>query len=131
MNRQALEQAVALAQRVGHVLIATVGAGPHVAAAGKVALLPGGLLSVTEWFCPGTLANLDADNRVAVVAWDAAADRGFQVIGRVEQAENLAVMDGYSPELAGRPAPLAQWQLAIRPERILDFTRAPHTDVEE
>jgi uncharacterized protein len=125
-----LDQFMELARRAGHVTIATADARgvPHVASAMHVAQ-QGGRLLVSEWFCPGTVANLAENPQVSIVAWDAEVDEGLQVIGVVEQVEDFAVMDGYEPGQAAA-LPQVQRRLIVAPERVLRFTQAPHSDVE-
>jgi len=98
VGQDQVQDAVALAAEVGHLFIATAsGDGlPHLAAAGSMSLDDAGLVRVTEWFCPGTMANLAENRRVSLVAWDREADRGFQLLGRVSEVEDLVVVHGYA-----------------------------------
>jgi hypothetical protein len=134
MSAEKLEQVVRLAAKAGHVLVATAdGEGmPHVAAAGRLELAAGERVAVREWFCPGTVANLRANKCVSVVVWDRESDSGYQLAGRLEEIEDVGVMDGYAPELEGeRPLPQVEERLVIAVERILEFRQAPHSDVAE
>jgi uncharacterized protein len=134
MRPKILNDAVSLADKVGHVLVTTADAAglPHVGAAGRMSSGGAGKVEVMEWFCPGTLANLDRNRRVAVVVWDAPADHGYQLLGEVEQVEDMAMMDGYTPaEAHGHPIPQVERKLIIRVDRILDFTKTPHSDIAE
>jgi hypothetical protein len=54
-------------------------------------------MTVAEWFCPATLANLGASRRVAIVVWDAETDEGYQLIGEVVAIRDLSIADGYMP----------------------------------
>ncbi|MFB3890554.1 MAG: pyridoxamine 5'-phosphate oxidase family protein [Phycisphaerae bacterium] len=131
MNTAALDKALSLAARVGHVLIATAGpdGSPHLATARRFEAAGDGLVAVREWFCPGTVENLQANSRISIVAWDPASDEGYQVLGRVEHVDDCAIMDGYAP---GAPSvPQVQKRLIIRPRRVLAFSQAPHSDTEE
>ena len=69
MNKTTLNQAVALAQKLQHVFVATTdGKGlPHLAAAGKLTLAPAGRVAVAGWFCPTTVAYLQKNRRVSLV----------------------------------------------------------------
>ncbi|MGE5310631.1 MAG: hypothetical protein ACM3MN_02715 [Nitrospirota bacterium] len=60
-GHERLKQALALAETVKTVLVATADSDgcPHVAAAGKIEALPDGRVAVSEWFCPGTVSNLE------------------------------------------------------------------------
>lgn len=127
-----LGQAVELARRLGHIFVATTDAAnmPHVAAAGEV-IINGELVEVRAWFCPVTVANLEQNRAVSLVIWDPETDHGYQVLGRAERSEVMAVMDGYLPtEEDSHPLPQMERKLVIRPERILDFKHAPHSDTD-
>ena len=133
MNADALKKALTLA-RGRPVFVATADrAGlPHLACAGRLAAAPDGRVLLTEWFCPGTLENLAGNPRMSLVVWDQKADSGYQLLGEVERVEDAAVLDGYTPQ-AGTAAPLPQVErrLVVRVDSILDFRKAPHTDVME
>jgi len=134
MNVEALKKAEQLAAKAGHVFVATADAKgwPHVAAAGRLALTPEKHVVVTEWFCPGTMANLQANPRLSLVVWDSAAHVGYQLIGELEEIKDLGVLDGYAPQLEGKiPVPQVERQLLVHIDPVFDFKRAPHTDVEE
>ncbi|MFW6163677.1 MAG: pyridoxamine 5'-phosphate oxidase family protein [Planctomycetota bacterium] len=133
-DRDTLAAAVEMAEGLPHVLVATADeAGlPHVAAAQEIALAQDGTLAVGGWFCPGTVANVEHNPRVAVVIWNPETDQGHQLLGRVERSEQVAMLDGYAPEQeAGPPPPQAERRLVIRVETALRFSHAPHSDVEE
>jgi hypothetical protein len=133
MDSEALRKAVQLSLRA-HVFVATADADgmPHVAAAG--ALSQGGDqgVSITEWFCPGTVENVRDNPAVAVVVWDGESDSGYQLLGEVEGVDDMAVLDGYSAQTeTGAPQPQVSRRLRVRVSSVLDFSRAPHSDVEE
>jgi hypothetical protein len=71
MDVEILKRAEQIAAKAGHVFIATADARgwPHVAAAGSLALTPESQLVVTEWFCPGTMANLQVNPRLSLVVY--------------------------------------------------------------
>jgi len=134
MKTDSLQKAVRLAETTGCVFVATSDADgmPHLAAAGKLSYAGKKNVAVTEWFCPGTVANLDNNKYVSIVVWDKDADTGFQLLGRLEKIVDLGVLDGYAPALEKKPPlPQVQRQLLIRIEKILDFKLGPHSDVEE
>ena len=130
----ALEKAVLLAEKVGHIFVATadtVGQ-PHVAAAAQLANAKDGRVAVRAWFCPGTMVNVMQNRRIALVIWDARADEGFQLFGKVEHVQDLSVLNGYAPEAQKKPPlPQIERQLLIRVDKILQFTHAPHSDLEQ
>ncbi len=134
MNLATLRRAARLSEEVGHAFIATASpAGwPHVVTAGRLGLTHEGHVTVTEWFCPGTMLNLQSNPRVAVVVWDAATDAGYQMLGELEGMKDMGILDGYSVDADGEsPLPQVQRQLLIHVDRIIEFRRAPHADVEQ
>ena len=133
MNAGKLAEAVKIGRRAGHVLIATADSAgiPHVAAAGRIELEGRSTVAITEWFCPGTVANLRKNAGVSVVARDKVSDTGYQLIGRLETARDVAVLDGYAPGLEGQPPlPQVERRLLVRVERAMDFRIGPHSDTE-
>lgn len=133
MNQEVLEEAVALAKEVGHVFVATANADglPHIATAGAISLKGTDRVGVTEWFCPGTMANLEDSERIALVVWDPETDSGYQLLGRVTEVKEQAVMDGYLPEAEEQALPQVERELGIRVEEILYFSQGPHSDEPE
>ena len=134
MKIQSIQQAVNLAQSLQHVFVATSDASglPHLAAASRIEVVEDAKVAISEWFCPGTMENLEQNRRIALVIWDAAVDKGYQLLGEVEDMNREAMMNGYAPELASRqPLPQVEWRLTVRVDKVLDFSHAPHSDVEE
>jgi len=134
MKIEKLNQAVAIAKKTQQVFIATADAAgaPHIACAGKITVEDGGYLAVTEWFCPGTVANLRKNKNISIAVWDKLTDTGLQLLGRVENIQDMAILDGYSPAFEKQqPLPQVERKLLIKVEKILDFKLGPHTDVEE
>ena len=133
-STKAIQRAVALADRLQHVFVATADSKglPHVAAAGELRLIPAGQLAVAAWFCPGTVINLQHNRRIAIVVWDPADDTGYQLVGEVEKVEESAFLNGYQPQVEGSsPSPQVERQLLVRVDKVIDFRHAPHSDVEE
>lgn len=134
MNVQALKEAVALAERLQHVFVATADATglPHAAASGRLTSTPKDHVSVTAWFCPATVANLEQNPRIAIVIWDASADVGYQLLGGAEKIEELGILNGYVQDEEGKwPLPQVERRLLVRVDRVMDFKHAPHSDVEK
>jgi hypothetical protein len=134
MSREAIEKAVELGSTLGHVLLATADARglPHIAASRKITAEPEDRVGVSEWFCPGTLENLQVNPRISVVIWDPKRDTGFQVLGVCERVEDLSIMDGLSPELESEPPlPQVERKILVRVNKVIHFSQAPHSDVEE
>lgn len=133
MKADVVVDALRLSGKLGHVFIATADAAgqPHMAAAGRLRRAPGDRLAVEAWFCPGTMENLQSNNRIAIVVWESDPDHGYQLVGEVEQVEDVAVLNGYAPELEQRPVlPQVERKLIVRVERAMAFTHAPHSDLE-
>lgn len=134
MNMNNLDAAIDLAERLGHIFVATADSGgmPHVAAAAHIHRASKDHVAVSAWFCPGTIANLDDNRRISLVVWDPPSDRGYQLLGEVVQVEEQSVMNGFSagPEESS-PMPQVERKLVVRLAKILAFSHAPHSDVEE
>lgn len=129
-----LDTAAKLAAKVGHVFITTSDkeGWPHVAAARTFKTGKNSEVTVSEWFCPGTMSNLQENGRVAIIVWEAKRDIGYQLLGKVAQVKDIAVMDGYIPKMKIEPPmPQEERQLIINVSKVTDFKRAPHTDTEE
>lgn len=135
MNMEAVTHAKGLAERLGNAILATAAPDgtPHVTAARSVDIDEQGRLRLSEWFCPGALANLEENSRVAVVVWDPERDVGLQMVGEVVEENVLAVLDGLgteSQEEKEPSAPSAERELVIEVGKVLAFSQAPHTDAE-
>ncbi len=134
MKTERLKKAVELSTKTGYIFIATVdNAGmPHIGAAGRMDLTEQGCLVVTEWFCPGTIANLLENKDISIVVWDRVSDSGYQMLGKLERIEDLGVLDGYAPTLESQqPLPQVQRRLLVKVQKIIDFKLAPHSDTED
>ena len=132
MNTNAFDQAINLAQKLDHVYIATAGIEgmPHITAAATLEQAPDEHVLITEWFCPGTVANLNQNRSVAIAVWDFHCDVGYQLLGRVERIDDMAILDGYAPGIDTKHKyPQSEKQLLIKVEKVLDFTLAPHCNL--
>jgi uncharacterized protein len=131
MNVESLKEAVELGKRMKHVYVATADLGgfPHLATAGSVEMVSDDQIAVEEWFCPGTVENVRENPLVSVVSWDSVKDVGFQILGNVEKTEEIAIMDGFSPEIEKGPQmPQSERRLLVRVHEVLSFSRGPHSD---
>jgi len=129
-----LDAAIKLAEKLGHVFVATADAGgmPHLAAAAQIRSASEDRVAVSAWFCPGTVANLEQNRRISLVVWDPLSDRGYQLLGEVVQVEEASIMNGFSPEAEKRSSmPQVERRLMVQVARILAFSHAPHSDLEE
>jgi hypothetical protein len=134
LKKQAIQRALSLGQKLQHIFVATsVKRGlPHVAAAGKIAPVQDEKVAVSAWFCPCTAENLEQNRLVSLVIWDSASDKGYQLLGGVEKIEEDAMLNGYAPELEKKGlTPQVERTLIVRVESVIDFSQAPHSDIEE
>lgn len=134
MKQEVLEQAVILGRRLGRVLVATAGKNglPHIAASSRIDPVGDDCVSISEWFCPGTLSNLQVNPKVSIVIWDPQSDTGFQLLGRSQEVQDIAMMDGLQPsDEKTAPFPQVERKILVKVERILHFSHAPHNDVED
>jgi hypothetical protein len=118
------------AERVGHAFVATSDAkgNPHLAAGRGIVVSQPSLLVFEAWFCQTTLRNLQENPKVAVVIADPATGNGYQFAGRVEKAEDTALLDGYLPDVEPSGLPQVQWKLEVRVESVMSFTADAHSD---
>jgi uncharacterized protein len=133
MKTESIGSAVRLAAKLEHIFVATAGSGgtPHVAAAAELSSISADRVAVSAWFCPGTLANLQNNKQISLVVWDPANDHGFQLLGVVEQIEDLAVLNGYAQEMEGPVSiPQVERRLHVRVKKVIGFSHAPHSDIE-
>ena len=129
-----LDIAIELAEKLGHVFVATADSSgmPHVAAAAQIQSASEDHVAVAAWFCPGTIANLDDNRRISLVVWDPPLDKGYQLLGEVVDIEEQAMMNGYATETEKHaPLPQIERKLVVRVAKILAFSHAPHSDLEE
>lgn len=134
MKTDVVKKVVALGEKVRHILVATADSGglPHVAAAGTIDHADGPRIEVSAWFCPGTLANLSENRKLALIVWDPQSDYGYQLLGQMEDMVEVSIMNGFEPESkASAPMPQIERKLLIRVDRVLTFSHAPHSDQEE
>lgn len=134
MNISTLRRAARLAGEVGHCFVATSNptGWPHLAIAGRLGLTQEAHLVVTEWFCPGTMLNLQSNPRIAVIVWDAAMDVGYQLLGELESVKSTGILDGIADQGSEEsPIPQEERQLLIHVDRVIEFRRAPHSDIEQ
>jgi len=128
-----LNEMIKLANDNGIILIATADKNciPHIAAAKRLSI-NNDCAAVEEWFCPCTMENISVNRNIAIVVWDNQADIGCQLIGKVQDVSDEAIMDGFLPGFEKfPPLPQVERQLLVKIEKILEFKLAPHSDIEE
>jgi len=133
MKIEILKKAMALADQVGYVLVATADRRglPHVASSRRIELRPDGRIAVSEWFCPGTLSNLQQNPKISLVVWEPATDIGFQMLGTTEGVEDLSMMDGFSPAAERKDLPQVERRILVKVDQLVRYSHAPHSDLEE
>ncbi len=127
-----LERAVSMSQASGRIYLATADHGglPHIAAAGPLTLLSDQKRVVFEaWCCPRTVANLGVNRWMALVVLPPEKEIGYQLLGWIEEMEDVLLMDGFDPQLeARRLLPQAKKRLTMRVDKIIEFRPEAHTD---
>ena len=133
MNEKILEKAVLLSKQCLKLIATCNESGvPHIAAAGEIVQLNANQITLTEWFCPGTVSNAKPGREVSIVIWDPKDDIGHQLIGKIIRVEETAVCDGYLPKEEKEPQlPQTEYRLVVEIYKILEFCKKPHSDVEE
>ncbi|MBI5415766.1 MAG: pyridoxamine 5'-phosphate oxidase family protein [Candidatus Omnitrophica bacterium] len=127
-----IKRAVAMAKEVGHLFLATADAAgtPHIAVVKDIAAGPGDSVLLTMWPCQSTFANLEKNPNVSLVVWQPARDTGYQLVGRLEDIESVAVLNGYLPGLENKKHyPQEEIKVRVRVQKVLNFQQAPHLDV--
>lgn len=134
MNPESIVQAENLSQKVGYVLVATADKHgvPHLAVSGSLKILDTNTVSVTQWFCPGTMENLQVNPGISLVIWDSSLDYGFQLSGKIDNIKDIALIDGFDPnEKEKVHIPQVERQLTVKIDKVMHFKKAPHTDTGE
>jgi len=132
MTTDTLKKAVAKSQETGYLFIATADRGglPHIAAGGPLTLLPDKKQVAFEtWFCPRTVANVSINRWMSLAIWNPSQDDGYQLLGWVEEVQDILLLDGFSPEMEKKgPVPPAKKRLTLRVDKVIGFHRSAHTD---
>ena len=130
MNEEMLKEAVSLADEVGYAFVATTNEDglPHMASAGKLTLDPQQQVVLAEWFCPRTVSNVRENQQIALVVWDVDGDIGYQLLGKVQDMREVAMLDGYAPDEEEGILPQVERELLISVNEVLSFSQGPHTD---
>ena len=134
MKVDLLPKALMLSERLKHIFIATTDSTglPHMATAGSLSAVSDDHISVGAWFCPGTVENLHQNSRIAIVVWESDPDRGYQLVGEVEEFIESSFLNGFVPELVDTPPmPQVERKLLIRVDKVMVFANAPHNDLEQ
>jgi hypothetical protein len=100
---------------------------PHLAAAKGLALDEEHAV-FENWFCLQTLKNLSVNPNVALSLFDLQQERGFQLLGRLEQDILMEMIDGLAPQEEKHPIPQGKHRLQVKVERVLELSVGPHAD---
>lgn len=131
--RASLNQAMDMAKKLGYVFLTTSDncGRPHLSIVQALDIDSRERLSLMAWFCQNTFKNLQENPNVSVVVWDPIHDDGYQLSGVMDDMEEVAILDGYSFGLEERKHfPQVEWRIRVSVEKILNFQKAPHIDVE-
>ncbi|HBG27177.1 MAG: hypothetical protein A2Y10_07380 [Planctomycetes bacterium GWF2_41_51] len=124
MKADKLKEIINLAEKIGFVFVATADdkGTPHMAAAAKLTQTETDGIAVEEWFCPGTIANLNSNKQISIVVWSKEFDSGYQILGKVKKINDIGILDGYSPAVdSPHPLPQVERQLLIKISKIFEF----------
>ena len=132
MDKELLKKIADLGEKIGHVFVVTADASgvPHLAVARELTSPAKGRVAVKAWFCQGTVSNIQENPQINLSVWDPKMDIGYQLIGEIENVEELALLDGYIPKLAELPLPQSERRLIIRVDKVVAFSQKAHYDQE-
>lgn len=102
---------------------------PHLAAGSDLKVPDPHHLVLEAWFCVTTLQNVTANPRVAVIITDPVSCNGYQLLGRVERNEGIAMIDGYAPEAEAPGTPQVESRLEVRIDTLMAFSAGVHSDL--
>lgn len=131
--RDSLIQAIEMAKKVGYVFLTTAdGQGnPHLSIVQPISVDQLNRLKLMAWLCQNALNNLQENTKVSLVVWDPVQDAGYQLPGVMDDIEQVAQLNGYAAGLEEKKHfPQIEWRILVRIEKVLNFQKAPHIDVE-
>jgi len=102
---------------------------PHLAAGSDLRVPDPDHLVLEAWFCVTTLQNVTANPRVAVIVTDPVSCSGYQLLGRVEKNEGIAMIDVYAPEAEAPGTPQVESRLVVRIDTLMAFSAGVHSDL--
>lgn len=117
-------------EEVDYALLASASADgqPHLAAGYGLRVVDDTHVEFDSWLCLRTRENIAANAHVAVMVLDPSGQKGYQLIGQVEKASEVALLDGY-PHGAEKPGtPQVESALTVRVEAVTRFSGGVHTD---
>jgi predicted pyridoxine 5'-phosphate oxidase superfamily flavin-nucleotide-binding protein len=124
-----------ISSTIGRCKFVTVGTSDksgrvHLATARGIKVLDDTHIVFEEWFCHGTLENLNTNPRITIGFFAAETGQGYQLLGEVEEVHAGAVLDGFSQEEEDKWShlPQSRQQLYTRVDSILELATGPHSD---
>jgi hypothetical protein len=135
MKQECVTRAAVLAEKGAHLLVVMAASDgyPHVAPAARLQLFPDKeRVAVDAWFCSGTLENLEGNGRINLVVWDAVLDKGYQLLGKCQGIDEIALLNGYDASVSEKASlPQVERRIQFLVEKVIPFQRGSHTDQEE
>ncbi|MFP3983111.1 MAG: pyridoxamine 5'-phosphate oxidase family protein [Desulfurivibrionaceae bacterium] len=133
MNPERIKEAAAIFEKTGFVWVATADDKgiPHISIAKKLTVESDNMVNLTEWFCPGTVNNIDKNPAISIVSWDKNTNTGHQLIGTVINIKEVGMQDGFTGESKPAETPQVEREFDVKVEYILEFKNAPHRDKAE
>ena len=124
------EEVKALCHKTKTVYIASADrAGqPHLAVADNLIVADDMHVVFSSWVCHQTIENLKDNPGVTLAVWDGDLNSGYQLLGKVEGIEDVAILNGFAPDKEEAGLPQVKSRLTIRIEKILRFNLGPHSD---
>jgi hypothetical protein len=102
---------------------------PHLAAGSELRVPDPEHLALEAWFCVTTLQNVATNPRVAVIVTDPVSCSGYQLLGRVESSQAIAMIDGFAPEAEVPGTPQVDTRLEVRIDTVMAFSAGIHSDL--
>jgi len=130
MHKQLIKDFLSFAKKADVILMATSNPSGvnHVAPAGIIEYdSDSDSVTVTEWFCPKTVANLHENLNISIVLWKLKLDCGYQVEGRLIDVHIAPVKSAADRSNPKRPAQFCK-KLLVKVYTISEFSEAPHSD---
>ncbi len=101
---------------------------PHLAAGQGLKVPTSDTLAFEAWFCQKTLANVAQNPQVAIVVMSRDSDAGYQLRGFVQKISDVAMLNGFAPEMEEPGLPQVQSRMLVKVESIMEFSHRVHTD---
>lgn len=116
---------------IPYVVLATTDSSskPHIAIGSHVKISGDSLLIFENWFCPTTLANIDRNKLVSVVAINPDTGEGYQLLGSVVRSSNDGYPDAHAPSVSLPETPQVLTRFTVKVDQTLAFTGGIHSDI--